>query len=603
MYFLNPFRFLLKRTTACLFVFACISPPPAGQAAEPLDTEPGKRLVELIKVVGTADKEQRDRDIVPLFTDDEDPDELREMAGIVFEQTGGGIAVQEVKESHENRITVIAKTDIGPLLEIQLQISKSADQRITNLHFGRYDTPQVAKPIGNLIPIFTAAEKTLPAAQGTWLAKGYGYVIHVTDSDVEMYDYTGTYGWKMEEDEDKLALLFEAGDSDDQARMTYHAKEPGFNLIRLEALPTPCLEKTEWTQSRLFDLFTDIMTTHYPFFEQRNIDWQAKIDQHRPQVSDAMSDTELFDVMESMLLDLNDGHTGLSAEIEGVERNANTGHSKTIRRLRDAFDALPEPKSRGNFFGTFFRKLDKAIMTDVLHGEGHKTCANQIKWGFAHPKVGYLNIDGMGGFALGDTDTKVKVLHEALDEILTALAETDAIIIDITTNGGGSDLYSIEIASHFTDQKRLGFSKWPAKADEYRNDRYVTPYTTKHPEGVTYTKPIYLMTNDYTASAAEIFTMCMRAMPQVTTVGTSTSGALSDVLFKSLPNGWEFHTSNEIYVDHEGVCHEGPGIPPEVPMDIFDPENILNVVHHETVQKVVELAIKNAEATIAAGAK
>ena len=197
----------------------------------------------------------------------------------------------------------------------------------------------------------------------------------------------------------------------------------------------------------------------------------------------------------------------------------------------------------------------------------------------------------MGGYGIGDTDAQVAALHQGLDEVLTSLAETDAIILDVSMNPGGSDLFSLEIASHFADKKRIGFSKWPASFEEYRQDRMVTPSVN----GVIYLKPIYLMTSDVTGSAAEIFTMSMRAFPQVTTVGTATSGALSDVLDKTLPNGWSFHTSNEVYVDHEGVCYEGIGIPPKVEIELFEADDILKVNCHEAIAKVVKMALEQSE--------
>ena len=118
------------------------------------------------------------------------------------------------------------------------------------------------------------------------------------------------------------------------------------------------------------------------------------------------------------------------------------------------------------------------------------------------------------------------------------------------------------------------------------------PHRELKDNGVMYMKPVYLVTNDVTASAAEIFTMCMRSLPNVTTVGLPGEGALSDVLSKTLPNGWELGLSNEIYVDHEGICHEGPGIPTDIPMEIFDHENIAAVGHAESMQKIVALVLK-----------
>ena len=263
----------------------------------------------------------------------------------------------------------------------------------------------------------------------------------------------------------------------------------------------------------------------------------------------------------------------------------------TLPRLRASFEPTEETKTFGKYFRAWRERMVAGIHDDLLCGTGETVANDQIIWGRAHERVGYIAINGMGGYSYGSIDSQVDELHHVLNEVLSELSDTDALILDIAFNGGGSDLYSLEIASHFTEEKRVGFSKWPRDRTQYRLDRYVTPIRERDENAVQYLKPIYLVTSDITASAAEIFTMCMRAMPQVTTVGMSTEGALSDILFKSLPGEWELGLSNEIYVDHEGVCHEGPGVPPEVPIDVFDQADITKIGHVEAIKKVVDLAL------------
>ncbi len=50
-----------------------------------------------------------------------------------------------------------------------------------------------------------------------------------------------------------------------------------------------------------------------------------------------------------------------------------------------------------------------------------------------------------------------------------------------------------------------------------------------------------------------------------------TRGALSDILSKTLPNGWSLGLSNEIYHDSQGICYEAIGIPPDTKRTILDP--------------------------------
>ena len=51
------------------------------------------------------------------------------------------------------------------------------------------------------------------------------------------------------------------------------------------------------------------------------------------------------------------------------------------------------------------------------------------------------------------------------------------------------------------------------------------------------------------------------AMDNVKRIGSNTSGALSTELAKTLPNGWHFSISNEIYMDNDGKSYENIGIP------------------------------------------
>jgi C-terminal processing protease CtpA/Prc len=67
-----------------------------------------------------------------------------------------------------------------------------------------------------------------------------------------------------------------------------------------------------------------------------------------------------------------------------------------------------------------------------------------------------------------------------------------------------------------------------------------------------------------TVGASEIFTMTMAQLPQTILLGRNTSGAFSDRLIRTLPNGWFFTLSNEEYAAPDGVIYEAVGIPPNI---------------------------------------
>ena len=55
------------------------------------------------------------------------------------------------------------------------------------------------------------------------------------------------------------------------------------------------------------------------------------------------------------------------------------------------------------------------------------------------------------------------------------------------------------------------------------------------------------------------------ALTNITTIGEPTAGAFSNMLQKTLPNGWTFAFSNERYfAAYSGQNYEGKGIPPDI---------------------------------------
>jgi C-terminal processing protease CtpA/Prc len=104
-----------------------------------------------------------------------------------------------------------------------------------------------------------------------------------------------------------------------------------------------------------------------------------------------------------------------------------------------------------------------------------------------------------------------------------------------------------------------------------------------------YRKPVYLLTSEFTCSAAETFTMMMRTLPNVNQVGQRTQGIFSDGLAKLLPNGWIFSLSNEIYRDAWGISYETHGLPPDYPLVVY-PERETPESYGRALQRVARLA-------------
>ena len=120
------------------------------------------------------------------------------------------------------------------------------------------------------------------------------------------------------------------------------------------------------------------------------------------------------------------------------------------------------------------------------------------------------------------------------------------------------------IASRFTDTKRLFVkvrSKNGAKKTDFSDwiDWYIEPNGA-----LQFNKPVVVLTSRKTGSASEWFTLAMKTLPNVTTVGDTTNGSFSPQLHRELPNGWSFALSTQIVASADYKIYEGVGIPPDI---------------------------------------
>ena len=436
-------------------------------------------------------------------------------------------------------------------------------------------------------PIRQADGKTVESARGVWRVDGYGYLAELTERDVRLFNETDTLLWKSQ-DVNPGELIVAVAKSGNEARFAPEPGVPPFVARRIEAMPKGKHEPKKWTPTKIYDAFAQTMGENYVFFKERSFDWDARLAQQRPKVTDSSTANELFNVVAETLMGIDDGHVQLGAEIDGKERRAELGVPATIKRGIEIFAQQSEFKEFDDFMQNRLMALQNGIANDILGGSPRQSC-KQLTWGVTAGNVGYLFIRSMTNYSEADSShDQLAELHAAMDAMLTELSSTSALIIDISINGGGRDAFSRAIASHFADKRRLAFTKGPLH-NPTQHSIYVEPYQGQNGKGVTYTKPVYLVTNDVTMSAAEIFVLCMKDLPHVTTVGKATSGALSDVLSKTLPNGWSFGLSNEIYRDSQGVCYEAKGIPPEVDLTVIDPAKP-DLGHAAAIAKVAAMA-------------
>jgi C-terminal processing protease CtpA/Prc len=137
------------------------------------------------------------------------------------------------------------------------------------------------------------------------------------------------------------------------------------------------------------------------------------------------------------------------------------------------------------------------------------------------------------------------------------------LVLDIRDNTGGDEAIAVDVASHFYDVTRTyrvsQFRSGPA------HDNFARPTTMAvSPSAPHYSGPVAFITNRFDGSSAEDFTLMMRIVPSVVTVGDTTLGVGSNPLGVSLSNGWTYRIPQSKQSTPDGFVYQWRGLPPAI---------------------------------------
>jgi carboxyl-terminal processing protease len=407
--------------------------------------------------------------------------------------------------------------------------------------------------------------RPVPAVQGAWRSRGYGYVVRITDAGPRLFHVAGGLCYadrRPEPDPDKLFLFYRLLGQDTVA-FSGEIGQTRYVFDRLADLPSACAAaQAPWTAPRIAALVGATFAELYPSFAERGIDWRARMAAAERALDDNSSDAALFDTLETMLKGVEDPHVELHAKVAGAKRDLEPGDGITIPRIRSAGDPQTAVQD-------WVKSYQRGVLDVVLQGNGRSAARDRILWGRV-ADIGYLNVISMSSFSEGLPSGDRSVLDAALDEAVASFQGARAVIVDVTYNRGGYDGIAQHIAGRFTDTRTFAYTKIGFGAQGVEPQ----PFHVEPSARARYTGPVYLLTSDVTLSAAEIFTLYMRSLPNVIHVGDTTRGAFSDMVEKPLPNGWTLLLSAEVYRDPDGQNYEVRGLPPRVKREIFPADDL-----------------------------
>jgi carboxyl-terminal processing protease len=174
-----------------------------------------------------------------------------------------------------------------------------------------------------------------------------------------------------------------------------------------------------------------------------------------------------------------------------------------------------------------------------------------------HPSgLGYIWVESING--------REQVADE-FDYALEQLRDTPGLILDLRDNTGGFGQQ--RIVGRFLRKRTLvdiaHVRNGPRHGDLARHDSYLDS-TGKW----QYTRPVALLVNDLTGSAADLLACNLRSARRVVTVGTTTHGNLSGVsVFAELPCGLVVRISKGYLSDAKGRPIEGNGNVPDITVE------------------------------------
>lgn len=276
----------------------------------------------------------------------------------------------------------------------------------------------------------------------------------------------------------------------------------------------------------VFDEFWTIFNEKYAMFEAKGVDWQQIRTVAKPWVDNSISQDSLFSVLAAMTLSLRDAHTSIVDQQTGIGAGF------------DIEEGFPVD-------------LDEDLIASQYLDGSQKELGGFV----------YTTLPGNVGYVIF-RDFLVTITEEQVDQILTELANTKGLIIDVRGNGGGDPFGAGLLASHFTTTAvDAGFERF--KTGPGPNDFADSPFQLQPTTGVAYTKPVAVLTDRLCYSATTTFLYLMDPLPNVTLIGGFTGGGSGSVADGELLNGWTYSLSISEYIDFRGR-HLDDGVEPDI---------------------------------------
>lgn len=195
----------------------------------------------------------------------------------------------------------------------------------------------------------------------------------------------------------------------------------------------------------------------------------------------------------------------------------------------------------------------------------------RINFGFRSVEILPGNVGYIDLRFFADFDSVDALERLAADAALQMIAHTDAVIIDLRDNGGGSPPMAAYLASAFLPPHSRAYM-----AEHYRSGEVIsqTPETPVDPERRRLNTPLIVMISARSASAAEALAYTLQSVQRAVVVGQPSMGAASMARPVATPSGFVvFAPYASTLSPLTNANWEGTGVIPDVAGPVADAKN------------------------------
>ncbi len=321
-----------------------------------------------------------------------------------------------------------------------------------------------------------------------------------------------------------------------------------------------------------FEMFWNDVNNSYPYFVEDHIDWDDRYKANRSYVTSSTSTEELYTRITGMLSGFSDGHLSVKYKDDYYE-NEKVGPEEYELVRADQSGALLtttiDPIIQ-YFYG--YQAINKANVDPFTYRVF--TASNGVDVSSQDTICVYGTVDNGNilyiNIASFLTDYPIDVL---LQQIITKdpYSSAKGMILDLRMNGGGNLNIMWNTMGVFAPKGSgdIRYAYYKQKVGplptNFTSEYYY--YVPANDNQQKYLKPVVVLTNRLTVSAAEHATMAMRQIknshPKIKIVGDYTFGATSFIVERSLPCGIQYTLVNSKTWDINHVLVERTGVKPD----------------------------------------